>query len=213
MGVVLDLYKKGVYCETPYKSIYEINISDMKKNIFSISSYKNKVLLIININSSSNNNKETLDKVELINKISSDYSNSQLEILLFPTNSIDKSELTNEEIIKNIDSIGINTNIGNLKVLNKVSINGEDTCELYKYLSRRSKLFQIREGKAKSIKKNFSFFVVDKNGEVKNFFDEDVDFKYEKMKNCLDEKLIEKSRNLMEDLQLRNDYIKLGKFI
>lgn len=212
MGVVLDLYKKGVYCETPYKSIYEINISDMKKNIFPISSYKNKVLLIININSSSNNNKETLDKVELINKISLDY-NSQLEILLFPTNSIDKSELTNDEIIKNIDSIGINTNNGNLKVLNKVSINGEDTCELYKYLLRRSKLFRIREGKAKSIKKNFSFFVVDKNGEVKQFFDEEDDLKYEKIKDYFDEKLIEKSSILMEDLQLRTDYIKLGKFI
>lgn len=213
MGVVLDLYKKGVYCETPYKSIYEINISDMKKNIFPLSSYKNKVLLIININSLSNNSKETLDKVELINKISSDYSNSSLEILLFPTNSIDKSELTNDEIIKNINSIGLNTNTDNLKILNRVSIDGEDICEIYKYLLRRSKLFRIREGKAKSIKKNFSFFVVDKNGEVKNFFDEEEDLKYEKMKDYFDEKLIEKASILKEDLQLRTDYIKLGKFI
>lgn len=204
MGIMYDLMKRGTYVDNPYRNIYEISTKDRNNNIISLGKFKNNVLLIVNVNSTTTPQSEG-EQIEILNSIKSDFKD-QVEILVFPTNSIDNSELTSHEIQANIDKLGLDKKI---QVLRKASIYGEDTCEVYKYLLRNSRMFGIREGKAKKIKKNFSKFIVNKNGEVSRFIDEEAGSD-ENITSILEKLLSEKSD---KKLYIRNDFINLGKFI
>ena len=205
MGIILDLYKEGTICETPYRNIYEVLAKDTLNITSNLSSYKNKVMLIVNLNSSTNlNNKDDNQRIDIINKLKEEYSN-ELEVLVFPTNTIDHSQFTKDEICDNITKLDLNKEI---KVFNKVSIFGKDTCEVYKFLSRRSKLFKVREGKASKINNNLSIFLVSKAGEVDKLLDTEIS--YDSIREDITNLIKQKQTT---DLQIRTDFISLGKFI
>ena len=58
----------------------------------------------------------------------------------------------------------------NLILMEKVEVNGPDAHNLFKFLRLHSPLFESSSGAVNSIPWNYCKFLVDKNGQVYNFF-------------------------------------------
>ena len=83
-----------------------------------------------------------------------------LDILAFPCNQFFWREYgTSEEIIRYTQKRGVN-----FKVFEMVRVNGSRTCELYKFLRKKSQLDRTKIGL------NFGKFLVDREGNVFNYY-------------------------------------------
>lgn len=209
MGVIFDPYKKGIYTDNPYNNIFEITTRTFDLKETNLEVYKNKVLAIINLNISTNLSNISNEESKNINTIKSIKSlfNNDLEILIYPTNTLDRSELSNNIVLKNLTELELfnNSNV-KLNLFNKVSVFGEDTCEVYKYLLRNSNFMNLREGKANSIKSNLGLFLIDKKGKVHKFYDS---YNLEELKASVYKLIKEEDK----EIKIRKDFIKLGKYI
>ena len=138
-------------------SIYDFNVKDINNQEISMSKYKGKVLLIVNTASLCGFTPQYKKLEELYNK----YKNKNFKILAFPSNQFSKQEPgTNEEIKK---FCNVNFNIS-FDLFSKIDVNGDNTIPLYKYLKNEQSGFLW----TKSIKWNFTKFLIDKNGNVIN---------------------------------------------
>ena len=52
----------------------------------------------------------------------------------------------------------------------KTDVNGENTCEAYKYLRNNSELYDSKKQQAKEVPWNFAKFFVDSNGKVVAYY-------------------------------------------
>lgn len=201
MGAMLDLYTGGTYVETPYMNFFEISSKTINNEIVNFNDYINKVTIVVNASPSTINSSESKKKIEILNALKN--SSDNLEILVYPTNSIDKSEYYNSQIKEIFESAGFNNGV---KLFKKVDIFGTSTCEVYKYLLRNSKLFHIREGKSQHIDSDFNVFIINKEGQVAHYCNEinrELEFN---VQNYLREKDA-------KNIKLRTNFMKLGKFI
>ena len=137
------------------KNIYDYVVKDSNMNEISIGSFKNKVLLVVNVASECGFTYQYEGLQSLHNK----YKESGLEILGFPCNQFGAQEPgTNEEIqFFCTEKYDVSFN-----VFNKIDVNGKDADPFYNFLKNE------RPGimGTKNIKWNFSKFLVNKNGEV-----------------------------------------------
>ena len=200
---MLDLFHRNTYVDNPYVNFYEISTKDNNNQKFQIASkFKSKPILVVNVSPNSiENNKE---KIEFLKKVSSE---KNIDVLVYPTNSLDKSEYTTEEINNKFKCFEDNK----VNVLGKVSIKGTDICEVYKFLLRNSPLFIYKQGTAKAITSDFNVFLIDKKGQVKSYFSS-ISNKSE-IENTVDLIQSEEIKERDLELKIRNDFIKLGKFI
>ena len=86
MGLTLDIFSKGTFCDNPYSSIYEIPIKNIDNEIFQMNVFKNKNLIIGNV-SPSTDIKQISTKIEELKKLK-----NLDEILIVPTNSLDNTQ-------------------------------------------------------------------------------------------------------------------------
>ena len=86
------------------------------------------------------------------------YKDQGLKVLAFPCNQFGKQEPGSNEEIKNFCEINYGVTFD---VFEKVDVNGENTHPVFKYLKE-----QTGGILGKSIKWNFTKFLVDKNGNV-----------------------------------------------
>ena len=137
------------------KGIYDHVVKDAKMNEVSISAFKEKVLLVVNVASECG----FTYQYEGLQKLYSKYAQDGLEILGFPCNQFKGQESgTNEEIqFFCTEKYDVSFN-----VFNKIDVNGQDADPFYEFLKNE------RPGimGTKNIKWNFSKFLVNKNGEV-----------------------------------------------
>ena len=137
------------------KGIYDHVVKDAKMNEVSISAFKEKVLLVVNVASECG----FTYQYEGLQKLYSEYAQDGLEILGFPCNQFKAQESgTNEEIqFFCTEKYDVSFN-----VFNKIDVNGQDADPFYEFLKNE------RPGimGTKNIKWNFSKFLVNKNGEV-----------------------------------------------
>ncbi|KAL6543484.1 putative phospholipid hydroperoxide glutathione peroxidase [Orobanche hederae] len=139
----------------PPQSIHDFTVKDAKGNDVNLSSYKGKVLLIVNVASkcglTNSNNTE-------LTKLYEKYKDQGLEILAFPCNQFGSQEPgTNEEI----QEFACTRFKAEYPIFDKVEVNGANAAQIYKYMkSVKGGLF------GDSIKWNFSKFLVDKEGRV-----------------------------------------------
>jgi glutathione peroxidase len=137
------------------KGIYDHVVKDAKMNEVSISAFKEKVLLVVNVASECG----FTYQYEGLQKLYSKYAQDGLEILGFPCNQFKAQESgTNEEIqFFCTEKYDVSFN-----VFNKIDVNGQDADPFYEFLKNE------RPGimGTKNIKWNFSKFLVNKNGEV-----------------------------------------------
>ncbi|MCO5571975.1 hypothetical protein L7F22_025726 [Adiantum nelumboides] len=138
------------------ESIYDISVKDIQGKDVSLSAYKGKVLLIVNVASqcglTTTNYKDLTD---LYNK----YKDAGLEILAFPCNQFGGQEPGTNEEVKAFACTRFNAEF---PIFDKVEVNGKNTAPLFQFLK------QAKGGGifGSFIKWNFAKFLVDRGGQV-----------------------------------------------
>ena len=137
------------------KSIYDYKVDDSQKNPVSLSDYKGKTLLIVNVASRCGLTPQYKGLQELYSK----YSNKDFEILAFPCNQFGAQEPGSNEEIKEFCDINFNVSF---KIFDKINVNGSSASPLFKHLKNEAKGAMGSE----AIKWNFTKFLIDNNGSV-----------------------------------------------
>ena len=141
------------YLKMPFKTI------DGKET--SLSAYKGKVILIVNVASKCGHTPQYKGLEQLYEK----YKDQGFVILGFPANNFGSQEPgTDQEILKFCTT----TYNVTFPMMSKVSVAGGDKHPLFTYLTEKSKL-------PGAIKWNFSKFVLDRNGELVSRFPSEVE--------------------------------------
>ena len=134
---------------------YDFEVVDISGNSVSLSQYKDKVVLIVNTASKCGFTPQ-FDELE---RLYEKYQDDGLVILGFPSNQfLNQEPLSNDEISEFCRT----TFSIKFPMFSKVDVNGKDTIALYKYLKDEA------SGSlgSKSIKWNFTKFLVDRDGKV-----------------------------------------------
>ena len=137
------------------KSIYDYKVDDSQKNPVSLSDYKGKTLLIVNVASRCG----LTPQYKGLQEIYSKYSDKDFEILAFPCNQFGAQEPGSNEEIKEFCDINFNVSF---KIFDKINVNGSSASPLFKHLKNEAKGVMGSE----AIKWNFTKFLIDNNGSV-----------------------------------------------
>jgi len=138
-----------------YMSIYDIKVKDIDGQEVSLSKYKGKVLLIVNVASKCGFTGQYEDLENLYEK----HKDKNFMILGFPSNQFGNQEPgTNKEIAQFCRlTYGVN-----FDMFSKIDVNGDNESPLYTYLKAK----QSGILGTKDIKWNFTKFLVDKEGNI-----------------------------------------------
>ena len=154
--------------------LYDFKVKDIKGNEVSLKKYEGKVLLIVNTATGCG----FTPQYEGLQKIYDKYQDKGLEILDFPCNQFFEQAPGSNEEIANFCQLKYNTTF---ETFAKIDVNGENAHPLYKYLKNeapKAKEDEASEGLYKmlsergfntsgdDIKRNFTKFLVDRNGKV-----------------------------------------------
>lgn len=135
--------------------IYGFSAQDFKGDEVNLSDYKGKVLLIVNTASACGFTPQYKGLQALHDK----YKDQGLEILAFPCNQFKEQEKGSNEEIKSFCDLNFNIKF---PLFSKIDVNGDNAHPLYEYLkSEATGLLG-----SKSIKWNFTKFLVNKEGKV-----------------------------------------------
>lgn len=138
-------------------SIYDINVKTIDGQEISMSKYKGKVLLIVNVASRCG----FTGQYEGLENLFKKYKNDNFMVLGFPSNQFANQEPESNERIKDFCSINYGVSFD---MFAKIDVNGENESPLYTFLKSNQKGILGTEG----IKWNFTKFLVDKDGTVVN---------------------------------------------
>lgn len=131
--------------------LYEFRVKDIDGSEVDLSSYKGKVILIVNVASACGFTSQYEGLQDLFER----YKDKGLEILAFPCNQFGSQEPGSNEQIKTFceDKYSVT-----FKLFDKVNVIGDHASPLFNYLN---------EVAGRDIKWNFTKFLFDQNG---NFF-------------------------------------------
>ncbi|HZG57843.1 glutathione peroxidase [Paenibacillus sp.] len=136
-------------------TVYDFRATSIRGDDVSLSAYRGKVLLIVNVASECGFTPQYKGLQELYEK----YKDQGLEILGFPCNQFGSQEPGTEEQIASF----CERNYGvSFPLFAKVDVNGADAHPLFDYLTDQAKGILG----TKSIKWNFTKFLVDREGNV-----------------------------------------------
>ncbi len=136
-------------------SIYDFNVKDIDGNEVSMSKYKGKVLLIVNVASKCGFTPQYEGLEELYQK----YKKHGFMILGFPSNQFMSQEPGSNKEIKEFCKLTYGVDFD---MFAKIDVNGDDTIPLYKYLKKEAKGIMGTE----AIKWNFTKFLINSEGKV-----------------------------------------------
>ncbi len=137
------------------KNIYDFNVATITREAQSMEMYKDKVLLIVNVASKCG----YTPQYEGLEKLYKTYKDQGFEILAFPCNQFGGQEPGAEKQILNFCRTNFDVTF---PLFAKIDVNGKDTHPLYVYLKNKAPGILG----TKSIKWNFTKFLVDKKGNV-----------------------------------------------
>ncbi|KAL4023991.1 hypothetical protein IC575_017761 [Cucumis melo] len=138
-------------------SVFDFTVKDIRGNDVSLSQYKGKVLLIVNVASECGLTKSNYKE---LNVLYDKYKNQGFEILAFPCNQFAGQEPGNNEQIQETVCTRFKAEF---PIFDKVDVNGKDAAPIYKFLKSQEAgrgLF------GDAIKWNFTKFLVNKEGKV-----------------------------------------------
>lgn len=136
-------------------SIYDFNVKTIDGEEVSMSKYKGKVLLIVNVASKCG----FTSQYEGLENLYEKYKNEDFMVLGFPSNQFANQEPESNEKIKEFCSLTYEVKFD---MFAKVDVNGENEAPLYKFLKSNQKGILGTE----NIKWNFTKFLVDKDGNI-----------------------------------------------
>ena len=132
-----------IHAKENQMSIYDFNVKTIDGQEISMSKYKGKVLLIVNVAS----------------KCGFTSQNEDFMILGFPSNQFANQEPESNDKIKEFCSLTYDVKFD---MFAKVDVNGENEAPIYKFLKSNQKGILGTE----NIKWNFTKFLVDKEGNI-----------------------------------------------
>ena len=136
-------------------SIYDFNLKDIDGNSISMSEYKGKVLLIVNVASECG----FTPQYEGLQKLFDTYKTQGFMVLGFPSNQFASQEPDSNAKIKFFCQ---GTYDVTFDMFSKIEVNGKNADPLYKFLKDAQGGFLGMDG----IKWNFTKFLIGRDGEV-----------------------------------------------
>ena len=136
-------------------NIYEFDCKNADGDIVSLNDYKNKVLLIVNTASKCG----FTPQYEGLNNLHLKYRDEDFSVLGFPCNQFGKQEPGTNQEIQEFCSLNFQIEF---PVFGKIDVNGPSADPLYLYLTEKKPGLLG----SKSIKWNFTKFLIDQNGNV-----------------------------------------------
>lgn len=144
-----------IYAKEKTMSIYDYQVKNINEEMVSLSKYKGKVLLIVNVASKCG----FTSQYEGLEKLFEKYKNENFMILGFPSNQFGEQEPGSNKEIKEFCTLTYGVDFD---MFAKIDVNGENEEPLYKYLKKEASGIFGTE----SIKWNFTKFLIDTNGKV-----------------------------------------------
>ncbi|RXJ66511.1 glutathione peroxidase [Halarcobacter ebronensis] len=135
--------------------IYSFNVKNIDGEEISLSKYKGKVLLIVNVASKCG----FTGQYEGLENLYEKYKNRDFMILGFPSNQFANQEPGTNKEIKEFCQLTYGVNFD---MFEKSDVNGEKAAPLYKYLKKAA----LGVLGTEAIKWNFTKFLIDKKGKV-----------------------------------------------
>ena len=140
-------------------SLYDFSLPSIDGEPTSLSDYKGKVILLVNVASRCGFTPQYSALESLYEK----YKEQGLVVLGFPANNFGGQEPGTNAEIKSFCTLKYNVTF---PIFAKVSVKGADTTQLYQYLTQ-----QANPAVAGEIKWNFTKFLVDRSGKVVTRFE------------------------------------------
>jgi glutathione peroxidase len=136
-------------------SIYDFKVKDIEGKEISMSKYKDKVLLIVNVASKCG----FTNQYEGLEKLFDKYKDKEFIVLGFPSNQFANQEPGTNKQIQEFCTLTFGVKFD---MFAKIDVNGDNADPLYVYLKENAPGFAGTE----AIKWNFTKFLIDKNGEI-----------------------------------------------
>ncbi len=136
-------------------SIYDFTVKDIEGKEVSMSKYKDKVLLIVNVASECGFTPQYAG----LEKLYQEYKDKGFMVLGFPSNQFGKQEPKSD---KEIYFFCQGTYDVTFDMFSKIDVNGDNAIPLYKYLKQKQSGVLWTE----AIKWNFTKFLIDQEGHV-----------------------------------------------
>ena len=137
------------------KHFYDFSAETIDGFTISMSAYRNKVLLVVNVASKCG----YTPQYKGLEKLYKTYKIQGFEILSFPCNQFKNQEPGTAKEIQNFCSVNYGVTF---PLFTKIDVNGEKAHPLYVYLKKKAPGFLGTE----SIKWNFTKFLIDRKGNV-----------------------------------------------
>ena len=168
LGMVVSLFMLitvGIYfspADQPkgISPLYNFTVTDIDGNDVTLSEYRGKVLLIVNVASRCG----YTPQYEGLQKIFEEYREMGLLVLGFPANNFGNQEPGSDEEIKEFCSLNYGVSF---PMFSKISVKGADIHPLYQYLTSEESNPKF----AGEISWNFNKFLVDPSGKIIARFD------------------------------------------
>jgi glutathione peroxidase len=140
-------------------SLYDYEVKDIIGNDVSLSRYKGKVVLIVNVASKCGFTNQYAD----LQALYEEYQDEDFVILGFPANNfLNQEPGSNEEINRFCTSkFGVT-----FPMFSKISVKGKDKHPLYEYLTSK----KLNGRKNAPVNWNFQKYLVDRKGKVRHVF-------------------------------------------
>lgn len=140
-------------------NLYDFSVKNIKNERVSLSQYRGKVLLIVNVASECG----YTPQYEGLQKLYQDYSSQGFEVLGFPCNQFGGQEPGTHEQIQEFCTSRFHATF---PMMAKVEVNGEDSEPLFEFLKDSAPGILG----TKAIKWNFTKFLIDRQGNVVHRF-------------------------------------------
>ncbi len=137
------------------KHFYDFRVKDIHGESVSLSKYRDKVLLVVNVASKCG----FTPQYEGLEKLYERYKAQGFEILAFPCNQFRNQEPGTSKEIQNFCKVNYGVTF---PLFAKIKVNGDHAAPLYVYLKKEAPGFLGTQ----SIKWNFTKFLIDKKGNV-----------------------------------------------
>lgn len=141
------------------KNIYQFDVEKLNGEEVSLSEYRNKVLLIVNTASECGFTPQLKD----LETLRQQFAGRDFEILAFPSNDFGGQEPLEGEAIASFCTINYGAQY---PTFNKIRVRGPYAHPLYKFLADKR-----QNGRVKAAPRwNFHKYLINKNGEVTDYF-------------------------------------------
>jgi len=155
MLFTLSLSTYSLNAGASMQHFYDFEANDITGKAVSMSTYKGKVILVVNVASECG----FTPQYKGLEKLYQTYRKQGLEVIGFPCNQFGGQEPASEKEIQNFCMVNFGVTF---PLFEKIEVNGKHTHPLYRFLKKEATGFLGTEG----IKWNFTKFLIDKSGKV-----------------------------------------------